>query len=254
MCIAILNQKGTISLKTFKRCWNANPDGAGFTYFDGKNIQIIKEMKDVKLLHDKYVKVRQKYPAVDIAIHFRIATHGKVNLTNCHPFKISDISAFIHNGMIDAVDKHHDYSDTYLFNETILKQLPGNFIENTAIHELLSNFIGYSKLVIISGKQSAIINEHFGTWDGGNWYSNQSYKPAPKSTGIVYSSPKYSRPYSWDTWEDSWNDYYQKADKQTKKYEAQEICDCCLNEAKIQYRPEWSAYMCKDCLDSFKDY
>jgi predicted glutamine amidotransferase len=261
MCIAILNTEKTLSLKTFKNCWNANPDGAGLTYFDGQQIQILKEMKSVKQFHADYLEIRKKHPSIDIAIHFRIATHGKINTTNCHPFKINKKSAFIHNGMISAIEKSAEFSDTYLFNEIILKNLPANFTTNSATIDLISHFIGYSKLVIISGKDSLIINEHLGHWNGGDWYSNDSYKDK-----IQYTSVKYTKKSAtnWDRWTpaDYYGDTYYtpttKTDKRTKTTITDDsesnICDCCTEHAPSHYNYEYNIFMCDKCINTFKDY
>ena len=253
MCIAILNQTGVLSLKTFKRCWQSNPDGAGFCYFDGDKVQIVKEMKSVKLLHKQYTEVRAKFPDVDIAIHFRVSTHGRVNSTNCHPFRVSKNTAFIHNGIIQGVGTSPDFSDTYLFNEGIVKKLPSNFVHNGAILELLATFIGYSKLVIISGNQSAIVNEDLGHWDGGNWFSNKSYL-APENTRPVSAPYSFGGRYGWeapsDYFTDEWDD---KSKAVVSSYGSASKCDCCFSDSPAHYVPEWSINMCAECVEHFAE-
>lgn len=263
MCIAILNRVNTLSYKTFKNCWNSNPDGAGLTFFDGKNIQIIKEMKNVKNFYTQYKEVRAKYPEIDIAIHFRIATHGGVNLTNCHPFKVNKTTAFIHNGIISKVSATHEFSDTFIFNETILKKLPPNFATNETILELLDAYIGYSKLVIISGNNSAIVNESAGHWNAGNWYSNESYKPRKAYTPPTSYAP-YNNYYKGTTNRAKWNtpdlwdesDIYatetpSKAPKSALQYFTGD-CDCCNEKSdKLTYVSDYNIDMCEDCKTSY---
>lgn len=270
MCIAILNTKGILSLKTFKTCWEANPDGAGLCYFDGEKIQILKDMKGAKTFHKSYLAVREKFPSIDIAIHFRISTHGRVNVTNCHPFKVNKTTAFIHNGMINNVAVNPDFSDTYIFNETIVKSLPNNFVKNTAILELLANYIGYSKLVIISGENASIVNEELGLWDGGNWYSNKSYIP------FVLKEVKPYGAHTTGAWED-WNGYGWSSakgwakgiDKTIKDEEsayfdsctgcetnkADEVrgeCECCREESDaLKYHNNWGMLICAKCSEEF---
>ena len=261
MCIAILNRVNTLSYKTFKQCWQSNPDGAGLTFFDGKNIQIIKEMKSVKTFYTQYKEIRTKYPTIDIAIHFRIATHGGVNLTNCHPFKVNKQTAFIHNGIISKVNATKEFSDTFIFNETILKKLPPNFATNETILELLDSYIGYSKLVIISGKNYAIVNESAGHWNGGNWYSNESYKPRKAYTPPTNYAPygnntkQYYRPYyTPNLWEEA--DTYavetpkKKTADSSKYYEG--ICECCNEQStKLTYVSDYNIDMCNDCKTAY---
>lgn len=252
MCIAILNRKGTISKKVFRNCWDANPDGAGLCYFDGARVQIFKELKSYKVLFAEYQNVRKQYPTIDIAIHFRIATHGRVNLTNCHPFRINKRAAFIHNGMINNLERSADFSDTYLFNESILKQLPANFTNNGALLELIGGYIGASKLVIINGAASVIVNEELGYWDGGNWYSNKSYqdRPAPKVTTYTKHAHKPAAAYEWkqagyNLW--SGGEYYED-DFTVKDTRAAASCECCREETETAaYNYEYNLFMCGKC-------
>jgi predicted glutamine amidotransferase len=263
MCIAILNRVNTLSYKTFKQCWNSNPDGAGLTFFDGKNIQIIKEMKSVKNFYTQYKEIRTKYPTIDIAIHFRIATHGGVTLTNCHPFKVNKQTAFIHNGIISKVNATKEFSDTFIFNETILKNLPPNFATNETILELLDSYIGYSKLVIISGKNYAIVNESAGHWNAGNWYSNESYKPRKVYTytlapyGTYSKIPNNVNRASWHTpnlWDESEIYAVEKPSKATKseaKYYSG-LCECCSEQSdKLTYSGEYNIDICNDCKTAY---
>lgn len=251
MCIAILNTTGLISLKTFKTCWTANPDGAGLCYYDGQRIRTLKEMKSVKEFHRAYSDIRLKHPGIDIAIHFRIATHGRINITNCHPFKVSDDTAFIHNGVINGLPASTEFSDTYMFNETILKQLPADFILNTAINTLLGEFIGYSKLVIISGNNSVIINEELGMWDGQNWYSNSSYKAPkfPKSKAINKTEFKYFSGSFEDDYAPIWDDNRKAYVNDVPG--AMNSCECCRESAVSMYRDEYQIYMCDRCHDYY---
>lgn len=246
MCIAILNSKGILCLKTFQTCWTANPDGAGLCYFDGEKIQTFKEMKSVKNFHQHYMDVRAKFPKIDIAIHFRISTHGRVNITNCHPFKINKTTAFIHNGVISNMGVNSEFSDTYIFNKTIMQSLPSNFVQNNAVMELIENYIGYSKLVIISGKISAIANESLGLWDGGNWYSNKSYLPEVKK-----EVTKTTHQNSW-MYYDAWDyDLKSKAYVNLKK-EEKSLCECCREHTTdVNFVHVWGMDICGKCYEQF---
>jgi hypothetical protein len=254
MCIAILNRKATLTKKTFRNCWDANPDGAGLCYFDGERVQIFKELKSYKLFFNEYSNVRKKFPDIDIAIHFRIATHGRVNLTNCHPFRINKRAGFIHNGMINNLERSADFSDTYLFNETILKKLPANFTNNGALLELIGGYIGASKLVIINGPVSVIVNEDFGHWDGGNWYSNKSYQDRP----VYKAAPKVTTHKSADayTWKPAKNyslwggsEYFEDDFVQVNDTRAAASCECCREETDAaSYNYEYNLFMCGKCI------
>ena len=173
MCIAILNKKRTISTATLNRCWDNNPEGAGILWSEGGKVKTFKTFDPgelVKTYHE--TRARIKTP---IVLHFRISTSGKHNTENLHPFTVSNTLAFVHNGVIFGLgDTEH--SDTHQFNEK-LKSLPENFLHCATIRELIAAYIDNSKLVFLTGEgEPVIINEHLGTWDEGDWYSNASYK------------------------------------------------------------------------------
>ena len=183
MCIAILSPKGTqLSKETLNICWLNNYNGAGFAYNDDSGkLHTVKEMENFDKFYDKYEAIRTKFPNSTMLIHFRISTHGVINRTNCHPFKVNKDLAFIHNGVIRDVEDDKKYSDTNMFNRTILRMLPGlniSMLTSKGMKKLMGEFIGYSKLVFMdSDNNYAIINEQKGHWgEDGIWYSNDSYK------------------------------------------------------------------------------
>jgi predicted glutamine amidotransferase len=180
MCIAILNTKGTTLKKDILRnCWENNGDGAGLLYItDDKKLETFKEMKSFDSFYDKYIEVRKKYGKRNIVLHFRISTHGKINETNCHPFLVDDNVGFVHNGMIYSVPTSTDYSDTYMFNELILKNLKQGFENEDAILDMLADYIGNGSKLIFLNKNNewSIVNESAGHWHLGCWFSNTSYK------------------------------------------------------------------------------
>lgn len=180
MCIAILNTKGTTLKKDLLRnCWENNGDGAGMLYIDNEdNLCVIKEMSNFNNFYNNYIDVKRKYGRKNIVLHFRISTHGKVNETNCHPFITNDEVGFVHNGMIWDVPTSPDYSDTYMFNETILKSFKSGFETNEVILDMLELYIGSgSKLVFLNkDDEYSIVNEKAGHWFLGCWFSNTSYQ------------------------------------------------------------------------------
>jgi hypothetical protein len=114
-------------------------------------------------------------------IHFRIKTHGVVDATNCHPFMITNNFAFIHNGTISGHGTPQ-LSDTYMFNEDILKPMVAQhgikMLWQPYTKALIEEYIGWSKLIFLDSKGNFnIYNEAKGEWSDGVWYSNASYKP-----------------------------------------------------------------------------
>jgi predicted glutamine amidotransferase len=176
MCIAIYNNNDLLTKKTLNNCWTANDDGAGMLWVQDGQLQTFKELKSFKAYWKKYREVREITNKV--VLHFRIRTHGHVNVNNIHPFVVDETVGFVHNGIISEFSDHTSpYSDTWHFNE-FLKTLPKNFIKSEGCVELIANYIGsYNKLIFLgSDNEVTIINEHVGMWDGESWFSNNSYK------------------------------------------------------------------------------
>ena len=174
MCIAILNKTGIIPEEYLFNSYSNNPDGIGIIWSQNNTLYTFKTF-DYDEFVTKYYSIRDRIQT-PIALHFRIATSGKIDLKNCHPFVINKNLAFIHNGIIPKLG-NAIYSDTFIYNETRLKKLQNNFLQSRIIKEKISKEIGYSKLVFLDNNAYyTIINEHFGHWRDDNWYSNDSYK------------------------------------------------------------------------------
>lgn len=180
MCIAILNPpRVTLKKETLLTCWKNNPDGAGLIFTDTKTrtLYTLKELNSPEAFCNAYARYRKEQPDSYFVIHFRIATAGKVNKANCHPFVVNQNLAFVHNGIISQARTTANHSDTYHFNLDTLQKLPANFAENSAILDLIESAIGHSKLVFLSSdNKPLILNEYMGHYGENNvWYSNRSY-------------------------------------------------------------------------------
>lgn len=169
-----------ISEATLRNCWTANPDGAGFAYINEYGKAVVEKYMTFKSFYAAYKQADETYSEMsDFLIHFRITSRGATRLDNCHPFQINDTTAFIHNGTITSmpIDKEHQHSDTFMFNELVLKQLPYGFEQNDGIRYLIEDIIGWSKIVVLNAETGlTIYNEEKGVYDGNIWYSNTSYK------------------------------------------------------------------------------
>lgn len=179
MCIAIMSKEGvTIPKEHLEQSFRINDDGAGFMYAENDTLHVKKGFMDFNSFYEAY-KPHEDKP---IAVHFRITTHGDTDEANTHPFQVGNNLAFIHNGIINAVDRpDKTKSDTYWFNQKILVPVykrDSRFIFKEHFKELVREYIGWSKLVFLNNKgHHTIINEDKGVWDEGVWYSNSSYKP-----------------------------------------------------------------------------
>lgn len=179
MCIAINSKKGTSPTKDqLKESFDSNPHGGGYCFADGKKVVIKKGFFTFEDFYRSYEM--DQMGKKDKLIHFRIATHGAINTDNCHPFRITEQIAMIHNGVIDHFGSPSK-SDTKEFCELVLKPLiiQNGFevLKRESVASMLSDSIGNSKLAFINHKgQTVLINEKKGNWFKGVWYSNKSYQ------------------------------------------------------------------------------
>ena len=205
MCIIALKPQGTtISQETLAQCFKANKDGAGFMYAEDGQLHTEKGF----FTFDDFYQAYQPHQDKKVAIHFRIKTHGEVNKDNCHPFEVSPTLGLMHNGMIDIQEDHKEFSDTWHFNEKIIKPMYSDsrgFLKKSYNLELIKKFIGYSKLVFLNSRGvHTIVNPDRGVWDGGVWYSNTSYK-IPEPAQVYQMTPYKGNP--WRSFKDEWKFY-----------------------------------------------
>lgn len=270
MCIiAAIPSKQQVSKATLRRCWENNPHGGGFMYTDGKRVQIFKEMSSFKRYWKAFVDAKDKFPESAFVCHFRISTHGKINETNCHPFHVNNKLGFAHNGIIRNAPCHDDYSDTFMFNEHILKPLPDGFLSNSAITSLIKEYIGSgSKLAFLSSaNQITLINEKAGEWSDGVWFSNGGYKE-PKyydaggtriSTDAYSNSSWYSKRESSDSYSQGRIGFVTASKKQTEEKKAPTLAGfadrykkhCIMCGCKLGTYKEKQEELCTRCVDKY---
>jgi len=187
-----------------------NPDGFGFAIVIPQENRIhVERTMNADESINRFLELRGKYPEGYATWHARYATHGTVDVENCHPFMVGSSHTYLaHNGIIPVlIEENKDKrSDTRIFAEDILARLGGaHALDNPQILNLLEDFTSGSKVVVLTldpraEQQCYLIHEDKGKVDeSGVWWSNDScdinyYASAYKSTS------KYS--HNW------WNDDY----------------------------------------------
>ena len=270
MCLAIYKPQGNpISIDNLKHGWDNNDDGAGYCFINENNDIIIKKFMSWDAFIKEYVPDVTAYgDDSPFLIHFRITSKGATNIDNCHPFKVNDDMAIIHNGTISNIDidKLDRRSDTKIFAEEYLANIGETLLDNIYVFELAQGFIGYSKVCILHRERGVfILNEHLGHWNDEDdcWYSNESYKPRktylkttttqsktyyPSTTSTTttktFSSGRDVIVYDGGNW--SWED----SDKT-------ETCSWCLKEvdSTTQVHNSFGVEMnlCDGCYDDYAD-
>jgi len=202
MCIAIYHDPGCpLSKDEFQNSWENNPDGGGFTYFNESGDLTIKKSMEMGKMYDEYEEAIENFgDSSPFAVHFRIATHGGVNIHNAHPFRADANTVVMHNGIIPVLmEKGDKRSDTRVFVEEYMSRLPKGWLDDEYLVDMVEEYIGSSKLIILTNDPKLksflyILNEEQGHWneEKTKWYSNKSYCRAP---GIVkYNLGGWSQP------------------------------------------------------------
>lgn len=194
MCVAIVKEKNIQlpSKDILQICFKNNPDGAGFVVNKNGYNYISKGYFTFEGFY-KAFKQASINKEDDVLIHFRVATHGKVNIQNCHPFPIQNSftnmtkpflktisDVMVHNGKLDININNKIYSDSMHFALAI-----NNFLKNK--QKVSDQFIQYiikptetnkkgNRIAIMS--KDGVIKKYGVGWiqKDGIFYSNDSFK------------------------------------------------------------------------------
>ena len=204
MCIAIYQAPGyRLTESELANSWQNNPDGAGISFFDSNLEIVVEKTMNRSEFVDIYNKAcKQHGRHSEMAVHFRIATHGGVNIDNCHPFFTPDGSmSVIHNGIIPVLfeSKKDPRSDTRVFVQEVIPQLPKGWIDDEQMFNVIEEYIGASKLVVLGSdteSSSYIFNEQMGHWsdDAKIWFSNRSYCQTSVGGIVVHKGNGWHKP------------------------------------------------------------
>lgn len=183
MCVIIYKPAGeTVSEKSLRECWKANPDGGGYMFATGGEVRIVKGLMAYETFLFRYVADSGRYPGSDFVLHFRIATSGGVDKANCHPFTCGHGAGLTHNGILDTVEVPRDSkeSDTAIFCRDIVAKLPADWTTSDAHRHLMEGYAkaNRSKFVVLTPDGAvSLFNEKAGEWSGKIWYSVPSLAP-----------------------------------------------------------------------------
>jgi hypothetical protein len=184
MCIiaAQMTNAAPLADDILSRCWDDNPDGAGFMYCREGELVIRKPFFRFADFREAYLTEQREWAqSSPFILHFRWATHGSLNATNTHPHTIIPRKVgMVHNGVIRIdVPKGLDVSDTVWY---AARQLCGKSQERLMgkrMRRRIESQIGKgNKIVLLDNVGNvSICNEGQGIWEGDTWYSNDGYLP-----------------------------------------------------------------------------
>lgn len=187
MCLLIAITSGAdVTDAQLERAAINNPDGFGWAIHTGEHLIRFRSMNiDDAITEWRFV--RKFYPQQDAIWHLRWATHGTVDASNCHPFEIGHDSRVMmaHNGVL-PIEAQNGRSDTRILAEDRLPKSP-TWMDDREEVEKLEAWMGTSKLAILSSHPRTrqdlyILNEEYGHWVDGVWFSNSSYEEPKKIT------------------------------------------------------------------------
>jgi hypothetical protein len=203
MCLIIYQPAGTDLLprETIELAMADNPHGAGYMFCVDGRVAVRKAYWSVDELYASYAAERELCQS-PFVLHFRLRTHGAMDERNTHPHSVCNGHIGVaHNGILPVEPEDDDDSDTIAYLETVFWGRPESQLMGSKFADQVARHCGHSKFVLLcrDGRVS-IINEHFGKWDDGCWYSSHAGKPG------FCGSRKQTQQYLWSAFADDDDD------------------------------------------------
>lgn len=206
MCLIINREQGqTITKEFIENVFNRNRDGWGFMYnrpSDGK--VVVKKGLKLDDFFAEFNPVQEKN--LHCIIHFRMKTHGAIDMDNCHPFEVTRGVYFMHNGVIDVTTPKKDVgkaSDTAIFVRDILKPLLVSVKDKSSAirsqwfqHFMEAQADSHNSRFTIMDEEGA---EFYGKWTKttkGVWCSNTYAYSLDNPTNVAYTPPATNNHYN----------------------------------------------------------
>lgn len=265
MCVIVVKPEGVhMPRHMFLDLWKANPDGGGYSVLWNGELRV-RHSLDPKQLWQWWRSDQVNMRNPEMVMHLRIATHGPVTLENCHPFIVAgdEQTVMHHNGIImSAIPSRDDErSDSRLFAETVLSDLPGDWLDNWRLRALVEDGAGGRLAFHTANPARAqalyILNRHSWVERDGLLLSNDYGLPRilkpfiqpigggftrpsdwlPKAT--PYTVPTYGLPYNRDDdaimaeWEAEWMER-QREEKLFANEDECEECGLSLSENECE--------------------
>jgi hypothetical protein len=251
MCLIIASPKGLTPPKDIvANALENNPDGWGIMVARDGRIDVHKGFKNRAA--KKAIKRAAGFPFV---FHARYATHGNVDVSNCHPFRVTEDTWLAHNGIIPGVAKPKDVkSDSWQFAEALAEIVTTDtlWFRSSLFVRDVADWIGPSnKMAFLRAEgKIEIANEDMGVWKDGLWYSNSYAFRKP----IVYTDID-----TWEGWTtQKWKTYptHSTATRTTPAvsyYGSNLACDYCGRVPERTHRFDQSV-LCDLCYQSETEF
>lgn len=184
MCLIVYKpEDASLPGNILDRGYRMNDDGFGIMYPKGDGtLRVIKGVFTLKIINQVFGYAMKHN--VPLAMHFRMRTHGLIDVGNCHPFRVLNKEehgrdlCMMHNGILRVpTDTDHTRSDSWHFVHRylapVLRKDP-SLIDDEAFRRMISDVIGnWNKLTFMDGDgKTYIINRSAGTDMDGAWFSS----------------------------------------------------------------------------------
>lgn len=209
-----------------------NADGHGFAIVTANREIIVRKSMNAEELIEQFMALRTEHCTGPALFHSRYATHGTIDVGNCHPFAVAGDgkTVFAHNGIMPANVqplKGDRRSDTRITAENFIPEQFGN-LGSKKRRKLFEEWMTNSNKAVILSVDGAqypekyfILNESQGIWDDGIWYSNSGYcRVKPKHR--VYNSQGWQQDGDWVLKDGVWNHA-----PRVKQWWDDEVCSWC---------------------------
>lgn len=144
MCVLIIKDRG-VNVPTkeiLTACTEVNPHGFGIGTPNG----VFKTLNAEEFI-DAASQLPPEIPAI---LHCRLATHGSIKKSNCHPFEAQDW-IFAHNGIINNIKPYKDLTDSETaFKQIFLPLLTANKGFNNNVKNIIDTLTGFNKFAFLN--------------------------------------------------------------------------------------------------------
>ena len=160
MCVICYIPSGvqTPSNEIIKAMHRANPHGCGMwtptDCYKGMSVEML-------LRH-----LKKRDSNTPCLLHFRLATHGSIKKTNCHPFHDAATDTwFMHNGIL-SIPPRGDMTDSETaFREILAPEIQAHGLLSDNVRYAVRNIIGGSRFAFMQG-EDVLLYGQYERWHG----------------------------------------------------------------------------------------
>jgi len=176
MCLIIASKNGALTdFNLVERGFRNNPHSWGVMRSNGSRVIAARGFH-----WESFLRTYDRLGGDPYVIHFRYATHGAVDIPNCHPFKVAPRLYVAHNGIIHIPRVRQEFSDTWHYVERLKEA--GVTARNLGDYvPAITKEIGDgNKLAFLdAGGAITLVNPQAGLQYGDVWLSNDWSLPEP---------------------------------------------------------------------------